>query len=197
MADETTEPEATTKRPGRRRPSQLVIALLGIGVSVVLAGGSFGAWWAIANRPAPAAASSQSTPSASAETAAETSTATPTPAPELSRVDFRSESGNLRCAIATLDGQYAAVCQQVNTNYAAPTAACAGGAPGVFVGVSVTGVFWPCMSGSIESANPLAYDTPVSHGGFTCSISYATGVRCQNPDGQGFTMEYDAGVQTF
>lgn len=188
----------TAAEPARRgRPSQLRIALIGLTVAVVLAGASFGAWWAIANRPVEvteAASTSDPTPTASATASA---TAQAEAAPALAPVDFKSESGNIRCTIGTFDGQNAAICQQVNTNYAPPAGACAAGAPGVIVGVGESGAYWPCVATSIESANPIAYDTPVSQGGITCSINFNTGVRCVNERGQGFTMEYDAGVQTF
>ena len=99
--------------------------------------------------------------------------------------------------MGTINGEPGAICQQVNINYAAPAQACNGGAPGVFVGVGPSGVNWPCIASWPEPAEVLAYDTPVSQSGITCSINFDTGVSCSNVNGRGFTMEYDAGVRTF
>jgi len=150
-----------------------------------------------------------SAPRATAEVAASgpmptiaSSTPTPTPSPapvaNVSNQQFKSNSGNLRCSIGTFSGQPGAICQQVNYNYAVPWGACMDQyQAGVFVGVSASGAYWPCVSYWPEPADVLAYDTPISQNGITCSINLDTGVTCTNESGNGFTMEYNAGVTQF
>jgi hypothetical protein len=107
--------------------------------------------------------------------------------------EFTSTSGNIRCRITP----EMALCHQGTINYAVPAQDCASGPTGVTVGVTLQGATWPCLPGDITSTNAVAYDQVISQYKFTCVINYTTGVTCTNPRGQGFNMEYTAGVTTF
>lgn len=114
----------------------------------------------------------------------------PTPTPEpFEPVTFQSQSGNIRCQITSEDG---AVCQILERNFTTPDAACSG----AIVGVNNEGITWPCVGGTLGTGAVLEYDVPVSAGEYTCSISYATGVTCQNGKGDSFSMEFDLGIST-
>ena len=110
---------------------------------------------------------------------------------------FESPSGNIRCTFNDLNGEAIAACQQVLINYPKPASACTTGAEGVVVAVDGGGSFWPCLASNIEPAEVLPLDTATNYGGISCSINYVTGVTCVNSRGNGFTMEYDRGVQAF
>jgi len=107
-------------------------------------------------------------------------------------LEFKSTSGNIRCRIT----EESVVCRQGDVKYAVPAANCSS-LSGATIGVSHDGAFWPCIGKEILPKSILAYDTPASRYGFTCSINYTTGVTCTNSDGNGFRMEYTSGIQTF
>ncbi len=94
-------------------------------------------------------------------------------------------------------GQPGVVCQQVLIHYDRPSQTCPTGAAGVFVAVGASGTYWPCIATSIEPAEAIAFDTPITRDGITCAINYTTGVTCRNANGNGFSMEYDRGVSLF
>lgn len=56
---------------------------------------------------------------------------------------------------------------------------------------------WPCVAADVPGSAAQPYDTPIAAYGYSCSINYDPGITCTNPQGNGFTMEYQAGVQTF
>ncbi len=185
----------------RPLPRLLIPVVAGV-VAVLLAGGGITAWWFTSNaQPTQASAGESVQPTVDEvakplATATPLPTATPTAAPVVNHA-FKSQSGNLRCSVGAFNGVPGAICQQVNINYAFPAQACTTGAPGVFVGVTDSGAYWPCVPSFAEPAEVIAYDSPVTVAGMTCAINYDTGVTCTNSRGQGFTMEYDAGVRTF
>lgn len=189
--------------PAQRRPlPRLLIPIVAGVVALLLAGGGVTAWWFTSNAQPTATSAEESadTPTDGAAKPIATATAQPTATPSSAPIvnhAFKSQSGNLRCSVGAFNGVPGAICQQVNINYAFPAQACTTGAPGVFVGVTDSGAYWPCVPSFAEPAEVIAYDAPVTVAGMTCSINYDTGVTCTNSRGQGFTMEYDAGVRTF
>jgi hypothetical protein len=140
-------------------------------------------------------ASILSAPAAGVQSSAEaTETPTPepsTPAPVVQPIDFSSPSSNIRCH---MDGE-SAYCHQGGFVYAEPPDDCS--AEGVAVGVTSDGAYWPCLGARPALQPSVEYDVPVVNGEFTCLINYTTGVRCTNAAGEGFTMEYTAGITTF
>jgi len=181
--------------PRRAALSQGRVALVGAAIAVVLAGASI-TLWTVASNAAPAPPDRDPV-AATAQPATPTPTRTETPAASPA-IAFKSSSGNIRCSLNDFSGQAAAICQQVDVNYGMPWGACSiEGQPGVFAGVRSDGPYWPCVAHWQEPADVLPYDTPVSRDGMTCSINLETGVRCTNEQGNGFTMEYDAGVAHF
>lgn len=198
-------PPAPPAAPAERRPlPRLLIPIVAGVVALLLAGGGVTAWWFTSNAQPTATSAEESVDTPTDEvakpvataTATALPTATPTAAPIVNHA-FKSQSGNLRCSVGTFNGVPGAICQQVNINYAFPAQACTTGAPGVFVGVTDSGAYWPCVPSFAEPAEVIGYDVPVTVAGMTCAINYDTGVTCTNSRGQGFTMEYDAGVRTF
>jgi hypothetical protein len=137
----------------------------------------------------------ESAPAAEVQATGDTTeTPTPepsTPAPVVQPVDFSSPSGNIRCHI---DAE-AAYCHQGGFVYTEPADDCS--AEGVAVGVTPDGAFWPCLSARPALQPSVEYDVPVVNGEFTCVINFTTGARCINAAGEGFTMEYTAGITTF
>lgn len=125
----------------------------------------------------------------------------PQPAPQnqsVQSVTIRSESGNIACRYHMVDNTTpGVVCQQTSVNYALPAGACKAGASGMVIGLTGKGTSYPCLAEDIKGGETLRYDTPYTHAGVTCSISYTTGITCRNANGAGFRMEYDAGVSTF
>jgi hypothetical protein len=121
----------------------------------------------------------------------ETETAEPT-VEAFDPVTFQSGSGNIRCQITTETG---VACQLTATNFAAPAEMCQNGLySGASVGVTPDGVTYPCLTGGFGGGQALEYDTPITAGPYTCSINYSTGVSCDNGDGDGFSLEYSAGI---
>ena len=200
MLNEAPQPSA----PRRRRASQTRIAIIGLIVAALLAVTSLGGWW-LATRDA------EQPSNAAPVTASPTLGASPMPTTTVTPADvtntrtaldnhaFKSESGNIRCSIGVFSGQPGAICQQVEIGYPVPTGACPGDANGggVFVGVQPSGAYWPCVAMWAEPTEVLAFDTPISDSGITCTISLTTGATCVNDNGGGFSMEYSAGVTTF
>lgn len=183
-------------RRGQRRT-----ALVGLVVSAALAAAAFAGHWIVTRESSPTASASTGAPS-SLPTPASTITAAPIPTAAASTIvanhEFKSQSGNLRCSVGQFSGKPGAICQQVNINYPIPSGSCPSDLPGVFVGVGPSGAYWPCVAHFWpDPAEVIAYDTPVTQSGVTCTINLETGVRCVNEDGNGFTMEYDAGISTF
>jgi hypothetical protein len=124
-------------------------------------------------------------------TESETETAEPTQE-SFDPVTFQSGSGNIRCQITQETG---VACQLTATNFAAPAEMCQNGLySGASVGVTTDGATYPCLTGGFGGGQALGYDTPITAGPYTCSINYSTGVSCDNGDGDGFSMEYTAGI---
>jgi hypothetical protein len=90
----------------------------------------------------------------------------------------------------------AAICHQKSIKYTRPSQAC-GDLPGATVGVTGSGVEWPCLNRNLSPGTVLAYDQSISEWGFTCLIDYDAGVKCSNQNNDGFTMNYTGGVSTF
>lgn len=118
-------------------------------------------------------------------------TATSAPVVNEAPIEFRSQSGNIRCRMAP-DG---VVCHQGEHTYAKPSYACKSGPKGVTVGLNQQGILWPCLSSDITTSYILPYDTIVSAHGYDCIITYLTGVTCTNTMLAGFQMEYDLGIK--
>lgn len=119
----------------------------------------------------------------------------PTSAPDpvvVPPVEFASTSGNIRCHVDS-DG---VVCRQGEVKYAVPSQNCSS-LSGTTIGLSADGVWWPCLTSDFVPSQKLAYDTPLAAFGYSCSINYSTGITCTNASGNGFQMEYYAGVSTF
>ncbi|MBB2958723.1 zinc ribbon domain-containing protein [Pseudoclavibacter helvolus] len=155
---------------------------------------------------APAEAQSDLAPIAAPAIPTEAAPATqapvvPQPAPQnqsVQSVTIRSESGNIVCRYHMVDNASPGViCQQTSVNYALPAAACKAGASGMVIGLTGKGTTYPCLAENIKGGETLRYDTPYTHAGVTCTISYTTGITCLNANEAGFRMEYDAGVSTF
>jgi hypothetical protein len=128
-------------------------------------------------------------------TPSETPTAVPEDTPTVDdapALAFRSNSGNIRCMIT----EESVICRQGDIKYPRPAQTCSplGGAT---IGVDADGAYWPCIDSDFTPTSILAYETVASRYGFTCSITYATGVTCTNESGSGFQMEYNSGIYTF
>lgn len=123
----------------------------------------------------------------------ESATATTEPTTEpFDPVTFQSGSGNIRCQITEETG---VACQLTATNFAAPAGMCQNGmSSGAAVGVTTDGATYPCLTSGLGGGQALDYDTPITAGPYTCSINFSTGVSCDNGDGDGFSMEYSAGI---
>jgi hypothetical protein len=131
-----------------------------------------------------------------------TSAATPQPSPSASQSQsaastgpqtrFRSESGNIRCSI----GQAGVVCHQRLIAYSRPASAC-DDIRGATVGLDDSDVTWPCLKTKILTGHILPYNHSIHAYGYTCHVSLKAGVKCENADGRGFTMEYYGGITTF
>jgi hypothetical protein len=178
---------------------QIRAAAIGIVVAAVLAGGVL-AVGRVITAPAERATSSTA-PTTSTTPGPTTTTASPSsPAPIVRKLEpnrtFASASGNIQCSIGEFGGQPGAICQQQHVKYAVPAESCPGNSR-ASVGVGPDGGYWPCVSVDYLADEVLPYDTPLTVSGVTCSISLATGVRCTNASGKGFTMEYAAGISFF
>ena len=176
------------------------VALVGVAVAALIAAVTFGLWsTATSAAPRPTAAAPAATGAALTTIPTPTAIPTPTSVPVLPTVSFKSQSGNLRCSIGEFSGEPAAICQKVTVNYAAPWGSCVVDQyqSGMFVGVRASGAYWPCVKEWAEPANVLAFDTPITQSGITCAINFISGVKCVNENGNGFTMEYDAGITQF
>jgi hypothetical protein len=202
--------------PPRQRRKGLVVALIAVVAVLVLGGAGVGIGWAITGGFAAAKDDAAPVvvlpgdddteqPEEPEEAREASGTASPPPesSPEpteepeevLAMRQFRSPSGNLRCAIGTFEDEPAAVCQQELTDYPFPDSACRSGATGVVVGVRAEGdPYWPCLPADLKPTEELALDTPFTHGGITCSFSLETGATCLNESGSGFSIEYYNGV---
>ena len=184
--------EVTSETPPRRGSNQGRLAVIGLGAAVVIAVIAVGGWWIATGGPAHKAG-------AAATVVAADPTPTPTAAPIPKKADpnqtFQSTSGNISCSIGLFAGKPGAICEQQKVNYAIPADACPSDqTSGVFVGVGADGGYWPCVGVWYNADQTLAYDTPITVNGITCTINLATGVKCVNKDGKGFTMEYKAGI---
>lgn len=190
----------------RRRPGGLLVGILAAVLVLLLGGGGLAVWLLVGRAPAGPAVvapivvgsetpqpqtsrSSSPKPSASLSTSQAPQVASPR--------EFKSQSGNIRCSMDQFYGQPGVVCQQVLIHYDRPSQTCPTGAAGVFVAVGASGTYWPCIATSIEPAEAIAFDTPITRDGITCAINYTTGVTCRNANGNGFSMEYDRGVSLF
>ncbi|WP_062379713.1 hypothetical protein [Demequina pelophila] len=130
--------------------------------------------------------------------------ASATPAPEPSPVPtleaggtlaFQSPSGNIRCEVEDLDGFTWLLCQQPSINYDPPAQACDGDADGVAVGLwSDAAPEYPCLDDNLEGGEVLPLDTPAAIGALDCLLTLDEGLRCTNPQGRGFTLEYSRGI---
>ena len=185
--------DATTTPKAQRLSHQGRLALIGIGVAVVVAAVSISGWW-IATNGHRATASGATSAEGNAPGAP---TATAIPKKVAPNQTFQSPSGNIRCSIGLFAGRPGAICGQMSINYAVPTGACASDQAAVFIGVDPDGAYWPCVGEWYPSQQTLAYDTPITQSGITCTIDLATGVKCVNAAGKGFTMEHNAGITTF
>ena len=170
----------------------LVVVGAGVGIGLAISGTS---QQPIAVEPVVPDSESVEVPPGTDAALPPTPLATPTPQPSavatLAPYEFSSQSGNLRCRI---DAE-SAWCHQGVIAYTPPTQNCAAG--GVAVGVTVDSVFWPCLQARPAQAPAVGYDVPVVYGDFTCIINLDRGATCTNPGGDGFTIEYAAGVATF
>ena len=193
---------ATVKRPLPRWliPAAIVLFVI-VGVSVALVLGLSG------NRSSPSdhaqddssggngtsinADPSTSEPTASSSDSSDSSSSAPA-APVDSTV-FRSVSGNITCTATAKS----LVCHQRLIKYTPPSQACAATDGGATVGLDASGVIWPCQGASFPGAIIENYDDAFAYYGYSCTIDKATGIRCANPQGSGFTMEYTAGISVF
>lgn len=203
---ENGEPKYTPQEVQRRRKGVMTI-LIAAAAAVVLIIGAFGINALFGGGESdPAAEGGQTQTSAGTEstsptvggdlgdggpTESETETAEPTQE-SFDPVTFQSGSGNIRCQITQETG---VACQLTATNFAAPAEMCQNGLySGASVGVTTDGATYPCLTGGFGGGQALGYDTPITAGPYTCSINYSTGVNCDNGDGDGFSMEYSAGI---
>lgn len=203
---ENGDPKYTPQEVQRRRKGVMTI-LIAAAAAVVLIIGAFGISALFGSGHSdPAAEGEQSETSAGTEstsptvggnlgdggpTETETQTAEPTQEP-FDPVTFQSGSGNIRCQITQETG---VACQLTATNFAAPAEMCQNGLyAGASVGVTTDGATYPCLTSGFGGGQALGYDTPITAGPYTCSINYSTGVNCDNGDGEGFSMEYSAGI---
>ncbi|MBX3100676.1 MAG: hypothetical protein KF761_13990 [Salinibacterium sp.] len=172
-----------------------VVVALGIGIGSAVRGGSSGSNTSAQAPAQPDTVDNEpSDATVASPVAGETATEAPTEAPAAGPwVFFQSSSGNIRCEI----DPRGVICQQGETKYPKPSQACAGGPSGTVIGLDKSGVTWPCLSTDVTTSDILPYDVPYTAYGFTCSINYDRGITCTNGQGDGFTMEYTAGVRTF
>ena len=184
--------ESPSGQPPAAGPRQGRLALIGLGAAVVIAAAAIGGW-AIAIG---GGAKKSDTGSHAGTVVTAAPSTTPIPKEVSVNQMFQSPSGNIVCSIGQFGGQPGAICVQQKIHYAVPAGACPSDEGPVFVGVDPDGGYWPCVGVfvGLNRAKPLAYDTPITQSGVTCTIALATGVTCLNKDGKGFTMEYNAGI---
>jgi hypothetical protein len=190
---------ATVKRPLQRWliPAAIVLFVI-VGVSVALVLGLSG------NHSSPSddaqddssggnGTSINADPSTSDPTASSSDSSSSAPAAPVDSTVFRSVSGNITCTATAKS----LVCHQRLIKYTPPSQACAATDGGATVGLDASGVIWPCQGASFPGAIVENYDDAFAYYGYSCTIDKATGIRCTNPQGSGFTMEYIAGISVF
>jgi hypothetical protein len=194
-------PEAPAKAPMSAATRKRILIIGGAAAAfllIILAGVAIGTAISSSRTPVKYVVEGPSDEVVDTEPEAEATTApdpspTPTAQPVDPPVQFQSTSGNIKCRILP----DLLVCHQTQFKYTKPAAACSTGPTGVTIGLTQQGGVWPCLPGEPAESPAQPYDSPVVAYGYTCSINYDTGIRCDNGNGSGFSMEYERGIATY